>query len=48
MKGLKMYDNNKSNESDTQSRDTGSDSANNKQLAADILKLMFQHAERNR
>ena len=48
MKGLKMYDNNKSNEPDTQSRDNNSDSENDKQLAADILKLMFQHAERNR
>jgi hypothetical protein len=43
-----MYNNNnKSNEPDTQSRDNNSNSANDKQLAADILKLMFQHAERN-
>lgn len=43
-----MHDNSKNNESDTQNRDNNSDSANDKQLAADILKLMFQHAERNR
>lgn len=31
-----------------QNRAKNSDSANDKQLAGDILKRMFQHAERNR